>query len=131
MAPGGEATPRTATAQIEALFDGRFIVEEFSSDMMGQPYEGRLMQGYDNITERYWSIWVDSMNTGAWVYYGHEVEPGLIEFRGTGHDVFTPTGRPARLTVTTDGDEGYTMHMYDHRPGVDEYVVMELVYRRP
>lgn len=130
MAPGGEATPMTATAQIASLFGGRFIVEAFSSEMMGQPYEGQLMQGYDNVTQRYWSVWTDSMNTGAWIYYGNEVEPGVIEYRGTGHDVFAPTGRPTRLTVTADGDEGYTMHMYDHRPGVDEYVVMELNYSR-
>lgn len=130
MAPGGEATPMTATARIAPLFDGRFTVESFSSEMMGMPYEGLLHQGFDNVTERYWSIWVDSMNTSAWVSYGTEIAPGVIEYHGTNRDVFTPDGRPSRMTVTDDGDGSHTMRMYDFREGTDEYVVMELVYSR-
>ncbi|QDU83147.1 hypothetical protein Pla163_02440 [Planctomycetes bacterium Pla163] len=130
MAPGGEATPMTATARITSLFGGRFTVESFASEMMGTPYEGLLHQGFDNVTQRYWSIWVDNMNTGVWISHGTEIEPGLIEYHGVNRDIFTPDGRPSRMTVKNNGDGSYTMHMYDFREGTDEYVVMELTYSR-
>lgn len=130
MTPDGPPMPMNATATTELLFGGRYIVETFKSDMMGVPYEGRLFQGYDNVTDRFWSIWTDNMNTGPWISYGTEIEPGVFEYRGRGHDVFTPGGRPSHMVITTNDDGSYTMQMFDFREGVDEYVVMELNYSR-
>ncbi len=30
---------------------------------MGMPMEGLLLLGYDNISEEYWSIWMDNFST--------------------------------------------------------------------
>lgn len=130
MEPGAPAMPMTATAEVESILGGRYIVEEFRSDFMGMPFEGRLMQGYDNLTGRYWSVWVDNMSTSCWISYGQETEPGVIEFHGTGRDILTPKGRPMRMVIRTDEDGGCTMKMFDTRPEGGEFCSMELHYTR-
>ena len=130
MAPGADAMPMMGTASTRSLLGGRYIVEEFQSEFMGQPFEGRLMQGYDNVSDKYWSVWVDNTSTGSHVAHGTEISPGHVELIGTADDLLTPAGRPTRMTITDNGDGSYTMKMFDSRQGTDEFQVMELHYTR-
>ena len=38
--------------------------------MMGMPFTGHGMRGYDNVSGKYWSTWNDSMSTGMMVSEG-------------------------------------------------------------
>jgi hypothetical protein len=128
--PGSEAMPMQGTARTEALLGGRYIVEEFKADFMGMPFEGRLIQGYDNVTQRYWSLWFDSMSTGYWLSHGTELSPGVMEFEGTATDILTPDGRLFRMTATVHEDGSYTMKFFDSREDSGEFQSMELHYTR-
>jgi len=130
MEPGAEPMPMDATAEIEAYLDGRYTVEEFKSEFMGMPFEGRLVSGYDNVTGEYWTMWHDNSSTGYYLSRGTETEPGHVEYEGTARDILSPDGRPMRITVTEHDDGSYTMKMYDSRDGVGEYQTMELHYTR-
>jgi hypothetical protein len=63
MAPGQPPTEATGSAEVKSLFGGRFIHEEFHGSMMGEPFSGIGMTGYDNATKKYVSTWTDSMST--------------------------------------------------------------------
>jgi Protein of unknown function (DUF1579) len=130
MAPGADPMPMKATARTEVLLGGRYIIEEFKSDFMGMPFEGRLIQGFDNLSQEYWSLWTDSMSTGCYISRGTETSPGHVEFRGTATDILTPNGRPSRMTTTDNGDGSYTMKMFDTREDGGEFQSMELRYTR-
>lgn len=130
MAPGADPMPMKARARIEVLMDGRYTVEEFRSDFMGMPFEGRLLSGFDNLTQEYWCIWMDSMSTGYSISRGTETSPGHFGFHGTASDVLTPKGRPVRMTITDNSDGSYTMKMYDTREDGVEFESMELHYTR-
>jgi hypothetical protein len=130
MAPGAEPMPMNATAAIEVLLGGRTIVEDFKSDFMGEPFEGRLIQGFDNVSQRYWSLWTDNMSTGYWMAHGTETSPGQIELKGTAKDIFTPKGRPVRMTVTTNDDGTFTTKMFDSTADGEQFQSMELHYSR-
>lgn len=130
MEPGADAMPMKATARTEVLIGGRYIVEEFKSDFMGMPFEGRLLQGFDNVSGEYWSVWTDNMSTNSYISRGTETSPGHVEFHGTATDILTPKGRPARITTTDNGDGSYTMKMFDTRENAGEFQTMELHYTR-
>ena len=130
MTPDAEPMPMTATANTKALLDGRYIIEEFKSDFMGMPFEGRLIQGYDNVSGQFWSVWFDNMSTGSYVSHGTEVSSGQVELVGTATDILTPGGRQNRMTITDHGDGSHTMKMFDVREGTGEFQVMELRYTR-
>ena len=60
----GEPMESTGKSVIKSVMDGRYIEEHFTSDMMGQPFVGRSILGYDNVKGKYVSIWFDNMGTG-------------------------------------------------------------------
>jgi len=130
MEPGADAMPMPATAQTQALLGGRTIIEEFKSDFMGMPFEGRLLQGYDNLNEQYWCLWTDNMSTGYWLSHGTEISPGTIDLMGTAIDVLTPKGRPVHMMIIAEDDGSYTMKMFDTDEDGDEHQTMELHYTR-
>ena len=47
------------------ILGDRVMVEEVKSQMMGQPFTGHGMSGYDNVSDKYWATWIDSMSTGV------------------------------------------------------------------
>ena len=49
--------------ETSTLMAGRWLVTEWTSDMMGQPFEGHGVAGWDPAKKAYVSVWVDSMNT--------------------------------------------------------------------
>ena len=72
MNPGDKAQESTGTAKMEWVLDGRFLKQEFKGswkDHTGKDvqFEGIGYTGYDNMTEKYTSTWMDSMMTGMFV----------------------------------------------------------------
>jgi len=70
MEPGKPATESTGTAEMKMLLDGRFLYQEYHSQMMGQPFSGIGIDGYDNLTKKYVTAWIDSMGTGIFFMEG-------------------------------------------------------------
>ena len=130
MAPGTDPMPMDATAKVSMVLGGRYLIEEFKSDFMGQPFEGRLVQGYDNIRQMHWCMWTDNMSTGCFMSDGVETSPGVIEFVGTATDILTPGGRTTRMVATQNDDGTHSLQMYDTREGSGEFMSMELNYTR-
>jgi len=70
MEPGKPPTESSGSAEMKMVLDGRFLQQEFSGDMMGHPYSGIGISGYDNLRKRYVSTWIDTMGTGVFVMDG-------------------------------------------------------------
>ncbi len=58
------------------ILDGRFLQDEFSGEMMGSPFKGIGVIGYDNQSKKYVSIWMDSMSTGIYFLEGTASQDG-------------------------------------------------------
>lgn len=52
------------TTKYESVMDGRYIVGKYSGTMMGMPFNGMDITGYDNALKVYQSVWIDNMGTG-------------------------------------------------------------------
>ena len=130
MTPGAPATPMNASANIQMLLDGRYMMEEFKSEFMGMPFEGVLLMGYNNMTEEYSSIWMDNMGTGWSPASGVEVSDGVVEMKGTMTDLISPGGRAFRHVATHHDDGTFSVVMYDTLPDGEEWKVMEMHYSR-
>jgi len=53
--PGGPPMEETGSAVRTMGLDGRVLFEELESSMMGTPFTGHGMTGYDNVSGKYWS----------------------------------------------------------------------------
>lgn len=130
MSPDAEPMAMVATAKRHMILGGRYLVEEFKSDFMGMPFEGMMIQGYDNLAKEPFAIWIDSMSTWPSISRGKQGEDGVMHLEGIMKDVMTPGGRPSRSEVVDTEDGGGVMRMFDSLPGGGEYEVMELTYER-
>jgi hypothetical protein len=70
MDPDGPPSVSHATSKTNWTLDGRFLEEEFHGEMMGKPFTGRCLLGFDNTKQKFNSVWVDSMHTSMCVSEG-------------------------------------------------------------
>ena len=66
----GEPTVSEADVSREMILDGRVLTERYEGNMMGRPFVGHGMTGYDNAMGKYWSTWNDNMSTGLMTSWG-------------------------------------------------------------
>jgi hypothetical protein len=128
--PGAEPMVETGTATRTMALGGRVLVEETQATMMGQPFSGHGMYGYDNVSGKHWGTWNDSMSTGLMVSEGSCDEAGACTFNGSWNDPVTKGKVNARMTTkwTSPTVEVFEMHA----PGPDgkEMKMMEITYTK-
>lgn len=128
--PGDEPNKSAGTAVFTPILGGRFLQEEFKSDMGGMPFEGRGLSGYDNVQKKYIAIWMDSMTTGAMLMTGDwdESLKGVV-FHGEETD---PTGAKWKLRSVAR-EESPTKHVYEmYKTGADgkEFKALQVTYTK-
>ena len=70
MDPKGAPEISQGTASIKPILNGRFFEEEFHGQMMGKPFAGRTLLGYDNTKQTFNSVWVCATQTSMFVSEG-------------------------------------------------------------
>jgi hypothetical protein len=128
--PGKPPTEESATATRTMALDGRVMVEDFKGSMMGMPFTGHGMRGYDNVTGKHWSTWMDSMSTGVMVSEGTCDAKGACSFKGSWNDPIKKAPVSARMTSRWTSPTVEVFEMYG--PGRDgkEMKMMEITYTR-
>jgi len=129
--PGSPAMEDTGTATRTMALDGRVLVEEVTSTMMGSPFTGHGMMGYDNVTGKYWSTWNDTMSTGLMLSEGTcDAQMKTCTFTGHWNDPVKKTPVKARMTTRWTSPTIEIFEMY--APGKDgkEMKMMEITYTK-
>ena len=70
MDPDKPPIEGTGTCEQKMILDGRYLQQEYTGEMMGSPFTGINLIGYDNHTKKYVSTWIDSMSTGIYYFEG-------------------------------------------------------------
>lgn len=130
MEPDKPPMESAGSVEMKMLLDGRFLQQEFTGDMMGQPYFGIGISGYDNLRKRYVTMWIDSMGTGIFMMEGTAGADGkTITLKGRhaepggGH----MTHRAVWKIVDANTQ---TFEMYGAHGHGKETKMMEIVYTR-
>ncbi len=128
--PGGPPSEESGTATRTMALDGRVLVEDVTSSMMGMPFTGHGMQGYDNVTGKYWSTWNDSMSTGVMLSEGTCDAQNVCTFTGSWNDPITKGTINSRMTSRWTSPTVQVFEMYV--PGKDgkEMKMMEITYTK-
>jgi hypothetical protein len=130
MEPGKPPTESTGTAEMKMLLDGRFLQQEFNSQMMGQPFSGIGIDGYDNLRKRYVTTWFDTWSTGIFQMEGTASADGkTITLKGQ-HD--EPGGghmTHRAIWKIVDGNT-QTFDMYGTHKHSKEMKMLEITYTR-
>ena len=131
MEPGGEPQVSQGSAERHMIYEGRVLEETYYGDMAGLPFEGRATVGYDNVTGRFWSTWIDSMSTGVTLLYGdYDEAEGTWTWEGETPNPITGGLVPMRIESRMDGEGQETSTFYGPGPDGEMVRTMELVYER-
>lgn len=130
MEPGKPPTESTGTAEMKMLLDGRFLYQEYTGNMMGQPFSGVGIDAYDNMTKKYMTAWMDTMGTGIFMMEGTASADGkTITLRGSHPE---PGGGKMthRAVWKIVNNDTQTFDMYGAHHGGKEMKVLEITYTR-
>ena len=94
MEPGQPPVKSKGTSENRMALGGRWVESRFTSEMMGQPFEGIGYTGYDNQKKKYMGTWMDNMSTAVMVTEGTMDAAGKVMTSTSTMDDFM-TGKSA------------------------------------
>jgi hypothetical protein len=132
MAPGAPPMKSEATAEFTSIMGGRFLQQEVKGTMPGdQAFEGRGIEGYDNVTKESFATWVDNMGTGQMVLHGKcAPEAKKCTYKGTMPDAVAGKAVPVTEMMTITDDDHFTFEMHGPGPGGKQFKMLEIAYTR-
>ena len=78
---------------------GLWLISDFKGEMMGQPFQGHGVTGYDQARKKYTGIWVDGMTTALGIVEGtYDKATKTMRLDYEGHD---PAGNPIKMKMVT------------------------------
>ncbi len=130
MAPGQPPQQATATANNTMIMGGRYQKSEHKGMMMGMPFEGMSLVGYDNATKKFQNIWIDNMGTGIMVMEGTwDDAANAVNLHGTMVDPISGKEMKVREVFKFIDDNNQLLEMYNTVEG-KEFKSMEIKFTR-
>jgi hypothetical protein len=130
MEPGKPPMESTGSAELKMLLDGRFLQQEFTGEMMGQPFSGVGINAYDNLRKRYVTSWIDTMGTGIFMMEGTASADGkTITMRGQ-HAELGGGQMTHRAVWKIVDNNTQTFDMYGTHHHGKEMKMIEIAYTR-
>jgi hypothetical protein len=130
MEPDKPPVESTGTSETKMIFGGRFLHMDFAGDMMGTPFSGLGLTGYDNHTKKYMSTWIDSMGTVTLFFEGTGSPDGKTITQECRYD--DPIKGPMKWRSVTRivDDNTHLFEMYGTDKSGKEAKMMEITYTR-
>ena len=129
---GSKPEETVGTSTFKSIMGGRFVQQDFKGKMMGMPYEGTGMLGFNNITKKFESSWYDSMSTASMNFEGtYDAATKTISEAGEFECPVRkgPQKMRSEFKMVDKDTVQFTMYMPDMITG-KEYKGMEQVYKR-
>ncbi|UCG16380.1 MAG: DUF1579 family protein [Phycisphaerales bacterium] len=132
MDPTAPPTESKATATFKTILDGRFLVQEHKGELMGRPFEGMSIEGYDNFKKKYVSVWVDNMSSGIMTATGDCDPTGEVcTYYGVSDDPVTgEQDTMSKSVMRRINDDKFTFEMYQLMPNATEFSLFQMEYTR-
>ena len=130
MDTSAPAEVTAGSAERRMILGGRVMEETFRGTMMGQPYEGYGISGYDNLRKEFWGTWNDTASTGLYVMRGN-LDPAKGRLVMEGDTTDPMSGNPMKLRIEMHRDGEREVHeFYWTGPDSKSWKGMGMVYER-
>lgn len=130
---GGEPMTSAVTSTATPILDGRFLKVEVAGKMPGMgPYSGHGLYGFDNVSQKFVSTWIDNHITGI-MYGTGELSPDGKKLTWTYNYNCPVTKKPAviREVETITGPNTKTLESFGADPkSGKEYQMMRIELTR-
>lgn len=131
MAPGAEPVTAQLVAVCDTVYGGRYLVEEIQGMVMGMPFIGTSINGYDNLEQKHTMVWYDNMSTGIVYSRGECSDKCMVETHVyTQKDPMTGKDTKVKMVSRIIDDNKFTLESYMIGDDGKEFKTMEIVYTR-
>ncbi len=129
--PGADPVTATHSSAMRMALGDRYLIEELDGELWGDEFHGMGITGYDNVDEKYVTVWIDNMSTGIFVLSGnYDRGADAIVMQGQYTDPVTGAQRSVKsVDRIAEGGERVYEH-YEITDDGSEFRVMQLTYRR-
>jgi len=129
--PAGPVEEVPGKAEMKTILGDRFLQQEFTGTMMGQPFNGIGVTGYDNVRKKWVSNWMDSTATGFYTGEGTADKTGdVITFASVATDPMTGKQRKGRDVLRLESPQKVVFESYATGKGGKEFKMLEITYTR-
>lgn len=132
QAPGTEPVVSEGRTTYETALGGRYLQQSFEADMMGMPFEGIGISGFDNSRKKHTMMWIDNMGTAMMISEnGSCSDDGKVTTHTTTRK--SPMGGPdmhIKLVnrILSEDQHVFEYYVIDAEGG--EFKAMEITYDR-
>ena len=132
MADGAPPEKGKATSVNKMILGGRYLQINFKGQMMGQPFEGSGVTGFDNTKKVFTNSWIDNMSTTPMMMEG-TWDDATKTITSKGKMVCSANGKEMEMRevfkIVDDNTQVMEMYGPDMKTG-KEYKTMEIKYTR-
>lgn len=130
MAPGTPEQTMKATVECKMTMGGRYQEQRHSGNMMGMPFEGYSLLGWDNARKVFTNSWIDNMSTGMVYMEGTwDAATKSMTLKGKMTDPMSGKQVDVRQVLYITGKDTQKMEQYSTLEG-REFKSMEIVMTR-
>ena len=129
MQPGADPAESSGTAENKMELDGRFLHCNYNGNMMGQPFLGMSIDGFDNQKQKYVGVWIDTMGTMILQFEGTcdgTVREMIAEYQCP----MTNTQKKTKGVTTVVGADEHRYEGFNVGPDGEFFRNLEVVYTR-
>ncbi len=130
--PGNPPAITKGTAEFKLIMDGRYLLQESKGEMMGMPFTGMGVTGYDNFNKKYVSFWIDNLSTAMFTSEGAYDQSGkVLTLYGKMDEPMTGEhDKNVKYVSRTISPDKHVFEIHDLAIGEPNTKVAEVVYAR-
>ena len=132
MEPSKPPMESKGTCDAKWIMDGRFVLEEMNTQLMGMPFKGMDIMGYDNYKKHYVVSHVDNMGTSITTGEGKlDLSRQVLTSFGKMDDpMMEERDKPMKMVTRVLSRDKYVFEIYDEVGSPNEFKVLEITYTR-
>ncbi|HEX4825239.1 MAG TPA: DUF1579 domain-containing protein [Candidatus Polarisedimenticolaceae bacterium] len=129
--PNRPSEETDGTSEGTPLMGGRFVQVVHKATLMGQPFEGMMLIGYDNMAKKYVGEWIDNMGT-SFIHYDGSYDKRIKRIMMGAHIVDPMTRQPLKIrSVTAFVDpNNWTYEEFATPTGGREWQTLKITFSR-
>lgn len=127
--PGAPPIEAKGEAEAESAYDGRFVEMEVKGQIMGQPWDGSYVFGFDRFKKQYsLAIWTNVSTTLTTGLGSVDAAGSVLTYNVHMDDA--QGARDTKFVIRFNADASHVLEAYDTVPGLGEIKVLESVFTK-
>ncbi|HNO77563.1 MAG TPA: DUF1579 family protein [Phycisphaerae bacterium] len=132
LAMGPNGTPEKGVAEFSWLMENRWLKSDYKNSMMGMPYDGFMLMGYDNFKQSFVMTMVNSLDTMMTHAEGDMDQTGkaMILYGPMDEYLTGENDKMVKYIWRFESDSKFKLEVHDLHIGEENTMVVEITFNK-